>query len=80
VIGKMFGIGLGLAILIDVLIVRMVIAPAVVTLLGDRAWWLPAWLDRLLPNISLDGGRRPGADADAERERAPVAEPQEAPA
>ena len=40
-IGKMFGLGLGLAILIDVLVVRMVIAPAVVTLLGDRAWWLP---------------------------------------
>ena len=42
VIAKMFGLGLGLAILIDVLIVRLVIAPAVVTLLGDRAWWLPA--------------------------------------
>ncbi|HYH59946.1 MAG TPA: MMPL family transporter [Thermoleophilaceae bacterium] len=54
-IGKMFGLGLGLAILIDVLIVRMVIAPAVVTLLGDRAWWLPGWLDRALPNISLEG-------------------------
>jgi RND superfamily putative drug exporter len=54
-IGKMFGLGLGLAILIDVLIVRMVIAPAVVTLLGDRAWWLPAWLDRVLPHISLEG-------------------------
>jgi RND superfamily putative drug exporter len=55
VIGKMFGLGLGLAILIDVLIVRLVIAPAVVTLLGDRAWWLPAWMDRLLPNVSLEG-------------------------
>ena len=55
VIGKMFGVGLGLAILIDVLIVRLVIAPAVVTLLGDRAWWLPGWLDRLLPNVSLEG-------------------------
>jgi RND superfamily putative drug exporter len=54
-IGKMFGLGLGLAILIDVLIVRMVIAPAVVTLLGDRAWWLPGWLDRILPNVSLEG-------------------------
>ncbi|HEX8083297.1 MAG TPA: anti-sigma factor antagonist [Solirubrobacteraceae bacterium] len=53
-IGKMFGLGLGLAILIDVLIVRMVIAPAMVTLLGDRAWWLPQWLDRALPGISLD--------------------------
>jgi putative drug exporter of the RND superfamily len=55
IIGKMFGVGLGLAILIDVLIVRLVIAPAVVTLLGDRAWWLPAWLDRILPNVSLEG-------------------------
>jgi RND superfamily putative drug exporter len=66
-IGKMFGVGLGLAILIDVLIVRMVIAPAVVTLLGDRAWWLPAWLDRALPNISLEGSRETG-DPEAERE------------
>jgi putative drug exporter of the RND superfamily len=55
IIGKMFGVGLGLAILIDVLIVRMVIAPAVVTLLGDHAWWLPKWLDRILPNVSLEG-------------------------
>jgi RND superfamily putative drug exporter len=54
-IGKMFGVGLGVAILIDVLIVRMVIAPAVVTLLGDRAWWIPAWMDRALPNLSLEG-------------------------
>ena len=55
IIGKMFGIGLGLAILIDVLIVRMLIAPAVVSLLGNRAWWLPGWLDKLLPNVSLEG-------------------------
>jgi RND superfamily putative drug exporter len=62
VIGKMFGVGLGLAILIDVLVVRLVIAPAVVYLLGDRAWWLPAWLDRLLPNISLEGHLEEGVD------------------
>ena len=66
-IGKMFGLGLGLAILIDVLIVRMVIAPAVVTLLGDRAWWLPAWLDRVLPNVSLEG--REGPEVEPEREK-----------
>jgi RND superfamily putative drug exporter len=75
-IGKMFGLGLGLAILIDVLIVRMVIAPAVVMLLGDRAWWLPAWLDRVLPNISLEGRRETvAAEADREmpeREKVPV--------
>ena len=70
-IGKMFGVGLGLAILIDVLIVRMVIAPAVVTLLGDRAWWLPAWLDRLLPNISLEGPRESGDVAPALEELEP---------
>ncbi len=72
VIGKMFGLGLGLAILIDVLIVRMVVAPAVVTLLGDRAWWLPAWLDRALPNVSLEGRREP-VEAEPEREMVPVA-------
>jgi RND superfamily putative drug exporter len=70
VIGKMFGLGLGLAILIDVLIVRMVVAPAVVTLLGDRAWWLPAWLDRVLPNVSLEGPREPLEEpAEPEREK-----------
>jgi RND superfamily putative drug exporter len=71
VIAKMFGLGLGLAVLIDVLIVRMVIAPAVVTLLGDRAWWLPKWLDKVLPNVSLEGHLVEGLDA-KERESAVV--------
>jgi RND superfamily putative drug exporter len=62
VIAKMMGLGLGLAILIDVLLVRLVIAPAVVTLLGDRAWWVPAWLDRILPNVSLEGHLVQGVD------------------
>jgi putative drug exporter of the RND superfamily len=68
VISKMFGVGLGLAILIDVLIVRLVVAPAVVTLLGDKAWWLPGWLDRLLPNVSLEGHLVQGLDEVAEPE------------
>ncbi len=55
VIAKMFGLGLGVAILVDVLFVRLVIAPAVVYLLGERAWWLPGWLDRLIPSVSLEG-------------------------
>jgi len=55
VLGKMFGIGLGAAILIDATIVRMVLVPATMELLGDRNWWLPAWLDRLLPDIDVDG-------------------------
>ncbi len=69
VISKMFGLGLGAAILIDVLFVRLVIAPAVVTLLGDRAWWLPGWLDRILPNISLEGHLVEGRDGRAEDEK-----------
>lgn len=75
VIAKMMGLGLGLAILIDVLIVRLVVAPAVVTLLGDKAWWLPGWLDRILPNVSLEGHLVEGVDG-----RAGEAEPAPAPA
>ncbi len=55
VVAKMMGLGLGLAILIDVLLLRLVVAPAVVTLLGDRAWRVPTWLDRILPRVSLEG-------------------------
>ena len=43
---KMFGVGLAVAVLLDVTLVRMVLVPAAMSLLGHRAWWLPAWLDR----------------------------------
>ena len=66
VVVKTIGLGLASAILIDVLVVRMVVAPAVMTLLGDRAWTLPAWLDRVLPRISLEGDLR---DDDRPRSR-----------
>jgi RND superfamily putative drug exporter len=55
VFGKMFGIGLAAAVLIDATIVRMVLVPATMELLGVRKWWLPGWLDRLLPGIHLEG-------------------------
>ena len=55
VFAKMFGIGLAAAVLIDATIVRMVLVPATMELLGDRNWWLPGWLDRLLPNIHVEG-------------------------
>ena len=67
VIAKMMGLGLGLAILIDVLLVRLVIAPAVVTLLGDRAWWLPRWLDRMLPERLARGAPGEGPRREGER-------------
>ena len=55
VVVKTIGVGLSAAILIDVLVVRLIVAPAVIALLGDRAWGLPRWLDRILPRISLEG-------------------------
>jgi RND superfamily putative drug exporter len=54
VLTKMFGLGLASAIVIDATIVRMVLVPAAMQLLGDRNWWMPAWLERLLPRVELD--------------------------
>ncbi|ANS62501.1 integral membrane protein [Streptomyces lincolnensis] len=52
---KMIGFGLASAVLFDAFVVRMAIVPAVLALLGDKAWWLPKWLDRLLPNVDVEG-------------------------
>ena len=60
---KVFGLGLATAVFIDATFVRMLIVPSTMELLGARNWWLPAWLDRLLPNISIEGARQP-EDAD----------------
>ena len=46
---KMFGLGLAVAIFLDATVVRMVLVPAMMKLLGEANWWLPGWLDRLLP-------------------------------
>jgi RND superfamily putative drug exporter len=51
---KEFGILLAVAILTDALIVRMTLVPALLTLLRERAWYLPAWLDNLLPNLTIE--------------------------
>ena len=74
---KMMGTGLATAILLDATIVRMLLVPATMELLGDRNWWLPRWLDRFLPNIDVeghavattDGG---GGDPEPERELADI--------
>jgi RND superfamily putative drug exporter len=58
----MFGIGLSVAVLLDVTLVRMVLVPAAMSLLGHHAWWLPEWLDRRLPRIDLDGGAHDGVE------------------
>ena len=52
---KEFGVGLAVAIAIDSTLVRCLLVPAVMVLLGEKAWWLPRWLDRILPHISIEG-------------------------
>ena len=66
--GKLFGFGLAVAVLIDATLVRMVLVPATMSLVGKANWWLPSWLDRILPHLDLEGapraqGRRAGARA-----------------
>ena len=54
-LAKMMGLGLATAIFIDATIVRMVLVPATMKLLGEANWWLPGWLDRRLPTIDVTG-------------------------
>ena len=49
------GFGLAFGVLVDAFIVRMTLTPAIMALLGDRAWWMPKWLDRLTPNMDVEG-------------------------
>jgi RND superfamily putative drug exporter len=72
--GKLFGIGLAVAVLIDATLVRMILVPATMSLLGKANWWLPGWLDRILPHLDLEGAPHasgePEHDAsEPERER-----------
>ncbi|MCW2773588.1 MAG: ydfJ 1 [Nocardioides sp.] len=54
-IAKSMGFALAAAVVFDAFIVRMVLIPALLYLLGEKAWWLPAWLDRILPNVDVEG-------------------------
>jgi RND superfamily putative drug exporter len=62
---KMVGFGLAAAVFIDATIVRMVLVPATMELLGNANWWLPRWLDRVLPRVNVEGP----ASSDDQRER-----------
>jgi RND superfamily putative drug exporter len=67
--GKLFGVGLAVAVLIDATLVRMVLVPATMSLLGRANWWLPGWLDRILPHLDFEAA--PSVPA-----AAPVPEPE----
>jgi RND superfamily putative drug exporter len=70
---KMFGVGLGVAILVDALIVRMTLVPAVMHLLGDKAWYMPKWLDRLLPRLTIEPEEEPETEEVDESHELPKA-------
>jgi putative drug exporter of the RND superfamily len=69
---KLMGTGLAAAILLDATIVRLLLVPATMELLGDRNWWLPRWLDRILPDIDVEGHAEPVAEEEPEPERTPA--------
>jgi RND superfamily putative drug exporter len=72
-VAKLMGTGLAVAVLLDATVVRMLLVPATMELLGDRNWWLPKWLDRILPVVHVDAkpddlGSRGGVFGDDEAE------------
>ena len=67
--GKLFGVGLAVAVLIDATLVRMVLVPATMSLLGRANWWLPGWMDRILPHLDLEAGPKMPEIIEQEPER-----------
>jgi RND superfamily putative drug exporter len=67
---KLFGLGLGLAVFLDATLVRMVLVPATMALLGDRNWWIPSWLDRLVPRLTIESATPAAPALDDELEPA----------
>jgi putative drug exporter of the RND superfamily len=65
---KLIGLGLAVAVAIDASIVRIVLVPATMELLGNANWWLPRWLDKILPTINVEGETMPDAEIEPVRE------------
>jgi RND superfamily putative drug exporter len=68
---KQFGIGLAVAVILDATVVRCLLVPALMLLVGERNWYMPRWLDRVVPHISIEGGEFFAQDSEPE----PAAEP-----
>jgi RND superfamily putative drug exporter len=68
------GFALAVGVAVDAFVVRMMIMPALMSMLGKRAWWLPRWLDRALPNVDVEGSKLAKSDGGGEppRERVPA--------
>jgi RND superfamily putative drug exporter len=59
---KLMGVGLAVAVALDATVVRMLLVPSTMELLGDRNWWLPKWLDRILPVVHVEAAPEEGVD------------------
>ena len=70
---KLMGTGLATAILLDATIVRLLLVPATMELLGDKNWWLPRWLERILPKIDVEGHAIPAPKADEDERESTLA-------
>jgi putative drug exporter of the RND superfamily len=67
---KMLAIGMAFAVLIDASVVRMVLVPSIMTLLGRYAWWMPHWMEPIVPQLHLEGSESPSADPQTAQSRA----------
>jgi RND superfamily putative drug exporter len=72
---KEFGLGLAAAVLVDATVVRMILVPAAMELLGDANWWFPTWLD-WIPKFHLDGSQPPEGSLPPAAVESPAREPQ----
>ncbi len=72
---KIIGIGMAAAVIIDATIIRLVLVPSTMELLGDKNWWMPAWLDRIIPTLDVEGSHT-HPEATIEPAVVPIAEPQ----
>ncbi len=72
IIIKLFGIGFAASIFIDATLIRLVIVPSTMELLGDANWWLPGWLDRILPHLDVEGPQLTSADIEPPEMPEPV--------
>jgi RND superfamily putative drug exporter len=72
---KVFGLGLAVAVLVDATIVRLVLVPATMELLGNANWWFPKWLDRIVPFLDVEGEIDEPVTVDRPVDTAPEEEP-----
>jgi len=60
---KLLGLGLASAVLVDAVVIRSVLVPAIMQIFGEKAWWMPEWLSRILPNLAVEGAQAHADDA-----------------